>query len=349
MSSLAEFAAVLKRVKANAALCYGVFSGASPRRIALKSSADVREGRAIARAREFFSYPSPGVFFLDYDEGARSFEEVDTILSGAWPDWGRTERLWVPSSGSFIFQKSTGLELAGSGGWHAYMLVDDGSKIPALTTVLHRQLWQNGYGRIVLSAAGSMLERGLIDAGVSQPERLDFAAEPRLCGDLERRAPAPVLLPGAPMASLAALPKVSKRKHTEVVALARLAVKPESERLRRVKIAADVAKGVSLDAAERKWSLAAGGDGTAMPVLTGDFELFLADGRMVTVQQILDDPEEFDELRCADPHDPSYRNDGRIAIIYSLSEIIYSHAHGGLTYLLAIDVVDEDWGDNETL
>ena len=150
------------------------------------------------------------------------------------------------------------------------------------------------------------------------------------------------------MASLAALRLgVLKLQYMQVVALARLAVKPKSERLRRVKIAADVAKGVSLDAAERKWSLAAGGHGTAMPVLTGDFELFLADGRMVTVQQILDDLEEFDELRCADPHHPeTIGTTAGSQLSTVLAKLEHSHAHGGLDLPFGYSdvVVDEVLG-----
>jgi hypothetical protein len=79
------------------------------------------------------------------------------------------------------------------------VMVDDASAIPALGSSLYQALWKNGYGYILISQSGQVLDRSLIDASVWQPERIDFAAEPVLRDGLERRAPGPILLGSAPL------------------------------------------------------------------------------------------------------------------------------------------------------
>lgn len=350
VENLAEFQTLLSRAQPDEAFAYGICAQAQnstgqpvPSIIAVKDSDAVRSGKAIARTREFFEFPSPAIFFLDYDEGKRGHAEVDSILADAWPAWGRTERLWVPSSSSGIYELSTGRELAEGGGWHAYLLVDDGARIPALTEFLYKQLWAKGFGYIAFSAAGSMLERTLIDASVSQPERLDFIAPAKLEGDLERRAPRPVLLPGAPMAMIGKLPLV--RGHRKRVEAAKAAAQPESTKRQQgykaKRVAADAEHGTPPEAAERRWQLA-----MEDRILEPDFELKLTDGRTVTVQDVLDNPADFDCVRCADPLEPDYRDDERIAIIYPFSARIYSHAHGGITYYLDVLVVERPKDDD---
>ncbi len=72
----------------------------------------------------------------------------------------------------------------------------DASAIPNVGAHIYQHLWEAGYGSIDISQSGP-LDRSLIDASVWQPERVDFAAEPVLEGDVIRRAPNPVLLNGA--------------------------------------------------------------------------------------------------------------------------------------------------------
>ena len=66
-------------------------------------------------------------------------------------------------------------------------------------------------------------------------------------------------------------------------------------------------------------------------------ELVLHDGLIITVGEVRAAPEKYDGARCADPAEPGYRSDMRIAQINPFGRIgphIYSHAHGEQIYML---------------
>jgi hypothetical protein len=73
--------------------------------------------------------------------------------------------------------------------------------------------------------------------------------------------------------------------------------------------------------------------------LLPDFPIVVTDGSVVTVRQILDDPDRFHEMTCHDPIEPSYRDDGRIARIYTdgPQPVIHSFAHGSRVFSLVDD------------
>jgi len=72
---------------------------------------------------------------------------------------------------------------------------------------------------------------------VWQPERLDFAAAPVLGDGLERRAPAPLIIPGAPVLLTAGLePELSMaewRRTSELLNDAKKKARPEAEKKRK--------------------------------------------------------------------------------------------------------------------
>ncbi|MFZ4623945.1 MAG: hypothetical protein ACOYNF_06865, partial [Rhodoferax sp.] len=70
-------------------------------------------------------------------------------------------------------------------------------------------------------------------------------------------------------------------------------------------------------------------------VLMGDFELICSDGQVVTVSQLLDNPQRYHGTHYADPLDPD--DDHRVAVAFLLNSgrpNIYSHRHGGMRYEL---------------
>jgi Family of unknown function (DUF5906) len=83
-------------------------------------------------------------------------------------------------------------------------------------------------------------------------------------------------------------------------------------------------------------------DADARGVLSGRHLLRLDDGRVVTVCDILADREAFHRVTCADPLEPEYGGGMNKAIIYTdgYKARLFSHAHGGRLFTLALDEVD---------
>jgi Domain of unknown function (DUF927) len=82
--------------------------------------------------------------------------------------------------------------------------------------------------------------------------------------------------------------------------------------------------------------------------LQGNFPLRSPDGTLIRVAEILSDPDAWHGARFADPLEPSYRGDKRIAYACMRPDFgapyIFTHAHGGLRFALAMD--DADSQDN---
>ena len=73
--------------------------------------------------------------------------------------------------------------------------------------------------------------------------------------------------------------------------------------------------------------------------LSADFRLHFLNMGNVTVADVLANPRRFDFERLADPADPTYADDPRIAVFFAnggkARPHIFSHAHGGCKYVLA--------------
>jgi hypothetical protein len=333
VESMAELAELRASLSSSEVLAYGTFEGKAIQPLRLKSDPAVEFGKAIARSKSFFAFPDPAILFLDCDATQLTALEIDAILGSILPGWLTTERLYDASSGSFIFS-AEGKSLSSGTGWHIYAAVSPGVLIPELVGWLHRKLWQAGHGHIEVSKPGSLLERGLIDVTCCQPERLDFTAPAKLLDRLTRRAPAPLRLEGHPILPVDALPLgEGKQAHTALVRAAKGKLKPEADATRKrtigAAVEADIAAGVERSQAERRWNLA-----YEDRVLTNEFVIELEDRETVTVSQILANPDKFEGERCCDPIEPDYRGDSRVAIIYPSRGLIWSHAHGGVSYFL---------------
>lgn len=362
-ADLDEFLAVRQELKPNEALIYGAFRD-SPVAIGKQDSMEVLGGAAAARDRAHTSYRKgkPGIWFIDHDPRKGECKryqcaELDEIIGGFMPEWHEAKRAWTPSASAFIRHRSMRKELIGIGGWRAYALIDDASKIPALTALLYQRLWDNGHGFIEFSDGEHprRLDRSIIDASVAQPERLDFAATPIMRDDkLERFAPEPLILPGSPMLDtsnmcLDEVPELKTwRKSSAVLQKALADAKPEAGKRLKVYVGRRIAKVKATQpdvSAKRVQQITE--RAIEHSVLSGDFELTLADGSKKFVREMLADPDRYHEMRLPDPLEPDYRGDKRIAIAYLKPEIgddpiIFSHAHGGIAYKLKLETAEVD-------
>ena len=249
--------------------------------------------------------------------------------------------MYRPSASAFIYD-AEGNELAGPGSLRCYLIADKGENIPFLGIAILDALWKAGDGRIEFSASGSMLVRCPVDGAVWQPERLDFAGPVVLGPGLVKKNPPPWIIEGGIIDTEAALAGSGKFLRRVVPQQSRsVPGKAGSEagrkRLRKIyideRVREDVAAGVDEKHARQKWRAA-----FTTNTLSADFRLHFLNMGTVTVADVLANPQRFDCEHLADPADPTYADDPRIAIFFAnggkARPHIFSHAHGGCKYVI---------------
>ena len=361
LGSLVELAALLPQLTPAQALAYGVPAHESARVVTRDALRRVHESArsfgestdgvpVIARDREHFQWPAgPGILMLDYDPpdapDPLSPPRFREALYEAWPALRVAPHLWRPSAGSCIYRQDTGEELRGILGQRLYVAVAEASDIARAGAALAARLWLAGRGRYEVSTSGQLLERTLIDTAVWQPERLDFCGGAECAPPLEQRLPEPVVFnaDAPPVDTRRALPELTLKEEQLLDETRRAASGSEAIQRRRrqaqerwveERIATFTAEHPDRDADELRRQLHRAVEGGR---LYGDFPLLLEDGTPITVGEVLDDVERFHNRRCADPLEPEYQNDRRIAWLNLRAggrPYLYSHAHGGRRYTL---------------
>ena len=344
VNSLAEFRELLESLESNNALTYGIVPGRKEARIVTRENA-AEHPEAITRTKDYFGFAHrPGIMMLDYDplpgQSLTPAELIDKIR-GAAPCLAEVEMFWRPSVSSGICG-SDGTQCTGISGQRIYIPVKDATSIPLAGEALVKLLWAKGEGWVAIGGAGQALMRTLVDSAVWGPERLDFAAPPILGQGLVRD-PAPGFISGTPGQRLnardlidAVTPAIRARAKQQRDN-AREAVQPllKAARMKWVeenapRIAA--VRGQPVD--EVRQYLAHAADERE---LTEEFVLFCQDGSRPTVGEMLANPTKWHGKRFADPFEPDYRGDDRIAwanLRGGGEPYLYSHAHGGQYYVL---------------
>ena len=145
----------------------------------------------IARTADYLSYaPSePAYMLLDHDAKGMPVEIAAKVkeAGGFWramvavmPVLGDAARVRRRSTSAGLYNRDTRKWLADSASEHAYIAVQDGTDIERALKTLHDRLWLAGYGYFVISAAGQLLDRSIIDVSVYGAERLVFEGAPIL-------------------------------------------------------------------------------------------------------------------------------------------------------------------------
>jgi len=309
----------------------------------------------IARTAQYFAFSEgqPGIMMLDYDppkDGTPplSRDELLALVTKVCPELGRAPLVICDSASSHIWNMETGEELIGARGLRIYVFVADASDIPRAGEVLFNRLWLAGYGRIDLSAPGSMLVRGPIDDAVWQPERLDFAAGARCDHPLKQRRPAPEVRNDSaiPLDTRVVLPGLTPEEEVELhrlILAAKDKAKPESARVRALWLdnrtdaeLARVGKTRATHPQEAQKIRVQLAEAAKTSVLPDSLVLYPKDMQPVSVSDVIERPDAYDGVRFADPLDPGCYNDNRIAvaILKDGNPRVFSHAHGGQVYYL---------------
>ncbi len=300
----------------------------------------------ISRTRVFFSYPAgPALLLIDCDDKAISKADLIESLVKLCPELADTPMLYRPSVSSHLSHPQHG-SLTGVNGHRLLILVASGTDIPRAAKVLYNRSWVGGHDFIFISEAGSMEARSrLLDMKVFQPERLDFVGGAVLKDGITQSLPPwEIINPeGTPLDTIQTLPDdldVAERVK-ELILVAKADAEPRARDVKEAWVFEKLAEALARvpDATEdQKIALEKTFSSAVFDsLLLGDFLILLESGDWVTVGVILDDPKKFHNTRCADPLEPDYRDDHRIAWINLRGTgrpIIYSHAHGGCRFVL---------------
>lgn len=284
----------------------------------------------IARDGNHFSFaPKMGWIMLDFDyvpDGA-TLDSLRDVLISAAAGLATLPMLGMSSASANIYFR--GQCLRGLTGARIYIPVADARQIPHLGQLLFDRLVLDGHGRVDITKSGQLKIRSPIDSAVWQSNRLDYAAganvEPPLQQRREIRAWHADSTARLDERTIPALSAQEQARLREITTQLKAQKKAEAASVREAYKAERAAAGHNVAWTE---------DGDRI-ILDGDHTITLASGEQVTVDEILADRARFSGHECADPVEPDYHGDGRIAVIHTdRTPNIYSHAHGGQTYLL---------------
>ena len=191
----------------------------------------------IARTGANIVYRGPAFALLDFDSKGMPADVAAELKrrSGFWgalltvlPALGDVARVTRRSTSAGLSRSDTGEALPGSDGVHVYVAAKDGGDSERFLTTLHERCWLAGFGWMLVSASGALLERSIVDRTVGGAERLVFEGGPILKSPLEqdKESRRPVAVDGGVLDTVAACPPLS------IVERARLEERKAKERER---------------------------------------------------------------------------------------------------------------------
>jgi hypothetical protein len=358
VNSAEAFAALINNLSPNQSLAIGQLRPGLPDRvrITIKAKLDPNKPDTIARTLDYLTFApgEPAWFLGDVDmkgvsEAAaaklKEYGGVFGALARALIGFDKCAMVWRASTSSELVDTRDGKPIAGSGGYHVYIAVDDGAVIPDFAQRLADRLTLMGLAWGMTSACGSFLKRCLIDVFVASPERLVFEAAPLVLEPL-KQGPRPAhARPGVLLDSRQACPPPTAVERQAIEAFwkaesERLA--PEMARKRDAWIEGHVqklvAKGEPRALARMRVAAFASDD---LRTLMGAFPLVFDNPKIgeTTVGAVVANPKKFDGKTLSDPVEgPPYG--AGVAEFYANENgscIVHSFAHGGAVYKLVAE------------
>jgi len=304
----------------------------------------------LRRNKASFPHASfvPGIAVVDGDDllslGIKSREEfVEKIKRLA----GNVQFALSPSASSGVHLPGEQPEFKGA---HVFFFIKTPADTERILTVLHKRSIALGYGRALITARGSILERSLVDLAMktsSQPCFEGGAIVPE--GVLQSRDITLHNPGGAVYLEVPELSTDEEAQYRENWATLLNAAIPEAMRKKAAWITKNVDKmvlrGVDRKKAEEQITKLASSERSNLPA---DFIIFTELFGEVTVRELLADSAKYDKCDCRDPLDPDYgpKKAKFYANIGGLPTI-HSFAHGSHTYMLEDDrdlcAISEDY------
>ena len=343
------------------AIALGTLPTNLPDEVEITTKAKLLNGVArpnvIARTADAIVYckGKPAFALIDTDSKGMPAAVEATIneLGGYWPallsvlpELRNVARVTRRSTSSGLSRSDTGEPLPGSENLHIYAAVKDGTDIDRFLRAFHVRCWLAGYGWMMVSKSGALLERSLVDRLVSGPERLVFEGAPILVKPVQQDQDSrrPVAVDGELLDTsilFRPLTIVETAKYEELKAKEEHRLGPEMAKVRAIYVEAKVTEMVKrksrMTVAAARQVIERQCEGVLLPdvVLPFDDDEFAG----CTVADVLADPERFVGATLADPNEGP--DDGRcVAKILRRSDdtlFIHSFAHGRTIYELKLD------------
>ncbi len=342
-----DFAEALGAMGPNNAMAYGLHDKkkyGNPAMIVVKKAA--QPPYTIPRSKDYFKFRAgPGILFIDFDpsEWGRKVkpDELLAILASIFQPFA-SAACWIRGSVSAGVHR-TGQPPQELPSFHLYFAVPDASDIHRFVETLFDRLWLGLEGYIALARNGNMLLRTLVDKTVCSGEHMDFVGKPVINGDgLAYTPPKARWREGGylPTAELPGLSTVERRELARIIAEAKAKVKPEAVKAKHdpwvdEKVEEMVANGTDRAEARAQVERITSGKNINLPL---DFVLALANGKTVTVAELLADPDTFDGEAMADPIEGTSYGASTAVFFANTAKgkpLIHSFAHGGMTYFLS--------------
>jgi hypothetical protein len=358
LESVDALADLIEQMPSDEALALGQLRTQLPDKVKVVLARDLNgeiPADIIARTAEYlrFETGAPAYMLLDHDVKGQPREVAYKLkeLGGFWkaiitvvPKLAKAARVTRKSTSAGLYHRKTNEWLGSTAGQHVYIAVKDGGDIKRALETLRDRLWLSGLGYYVVGAAGQLLDRAIIDAGVFGPERLVFEGAPILvppvAQDKAERQPqvhGGVIIDTA--VGIAPLSDDERGRVSQLKAAARERLKPEATAVRKVWAKEFAARrGVSEAEAEKI------ANDAAKYLLQPEFELEFDELGQPTVREVLADPENYVGQTLADPLEGIAYGRGK-AKVYRLPDgrlMINSFAHGGIKYQLAGQGVTRD-------
>ena len=308
----------------------------------------------IARTGANIIYHGPAFALLDYDSKGMP-AAVAAELKRAGGFWGAlltvlpalkdVARVTRRSTSAGLSRADTGEALPGSDGVHVYVAAKDGADSERFLRALHDRCWLAGFGWMMVSTSGALLERSIVDRMVGGPERLVFEGGPVLVPPLQqdKESRRPIAVDGVALDTVAVCPPLSiveRARLDELKARERERLAPEMAKAREAFVEAQAKKlvartGMSENAARQV--IIRQCEGVLRPDVVLPFDDPALAGR--TVGDVLADPERYEGETLADPLEGvAYgRCVAKIMRRADGTPWIHSFAHGRTIYELKHD------------
>ncbi|WP_439407433.1 hypothetical protein ACNJX9_39460 [Bradyrhizobium sp. DASA03076] len=351
-----DLARVIANCRSNQAIALGALKAELLASVAvtIPKRLDQHPG-AITRSRSYIDY-RPGVpawCLIDFDTKGMPDEvkaKIDAV-GGMWqalltvaPELANAARVSRASTSAGLSRSDNGEPIAGSNGMHHYVLVRDGRDIERFLKDLHDRCWLHGFGWHLIGGAGQLLDRSIVDRMVGFGERLCFEGAPvvvpPLAQDSGKRAPE-AFEGDAIDTSRAVLRlteferhRVTEAKAFSAKALGKSAAKARNKHDKALAEKISAKSGVPFLTALRLVKARHRG------VLFSDVELEFDDLGVVTVGNVLADPDRFIGESLADPLEGVDYGRCKAMVMKGDDDslLIHSFAHGNGIYYLRHDL-----------